>query len=149
MSITFSPNTLIYAGASTDNILDANIPSYDKYILYDLLPNSCCLYKQYEAGYELTRDEDIFFNKLKENYGEFEINYFNPNLLYFPKHNIYYYINTNANHLEPPQGDIYVKDCICEEWIELYINRKVLIDSRSWAPTAIFQGEFQIIENTK
>ncbi len=137
--------TLIYPGSSTDNVL--NIKSkhgkYDKFILYDLLPDRCCHYKQHEKGYKYVRNESYFLSELKNIYGEYIEK--EKDLLYFPDNNIYYHINTDANTVDVPEGDIYVKNFVCEYWIDYYMNRRTIINCKSWAPTAVFNGEFEII----
>ena len=105
-----SKKTLIYAGASIDNILKIDVfERYGRFILFDLLPNNCYHYKQHEKDHEYMNNEEKFFGKLKEMYGDFIVDGLDKNKLYFPKHNITYFINTNVDDiLDLEEGDIYI-----------------------------------------
>lgn len=47
--------------------------------------------------------------------------------LHFPKHNITYHHSTNCHHVEVPEGDIFVRGYLCESWIPVMHQRRIIV----------------------
>ena len=93
--------TLIYPGCGYDEeLLSLQLP-YDRIIAYDTLPR----YHHYipgQPGWTHTATPDLFFAKLRHEYGQFvEVS---DTELHFPRHNITYHNSTNCCHVEVPRG---------------------------------------------
>ena len=105
--------TLLYAGAGYDPEI-MNYLKYDKYIFYDSLPNMIH-YTEGQAGYEHTKNEEVFLLKLKDVYGDYDVIGYNE--LYFSKYNLTYFYNTDANDIKTlPKGDILIRGYCCDNW---------------------------------
>ena len=137
-------STLIYPGASDDNVLNIG-KKYEEYILYDVLPDKCFHFKDSQRQFAYIKNRNLFFKKLIEMYGDFESNEKEPHKLYFPKYNLTYYINTDADDIDPKEGDIYIKSYISEMWVEYYRKRHTLIECNSWVPTLALEGGYEVI----
>ena len=116
--------TLIYPGCGYDEeLLSLQLP-YDRIIAYYTLPR----YPHYipgQPGWTHTATPDLFFAKLRHEYGQFvEVS---DTELHFPRHNITYHHSTNCCHVEVPEGDIFVRGYFCESWIPVMRQRRVLV----------------------
>ena len=123
--------TLIYPGCGYDEELIGLQLNYDRIISYDALPKYPH-YKPGQAGWVHTATPELFFAKLKQEYGDFiEIS---DTELFFPKHNMTYYHSTNCEHIEVPEGDIFLRGYLCESWLPIFHKRKVFVscDTCMW-----------------
>ena len=72
-----------------------------------------------------TATPNLFFAKLKCQYGAFvEVS---DTKLHFPKHNITHHHSTNCHHVEVPEGDIFVRGYLCESWIPVMHQRRIIV----------------------
>jgi len=124
--------TLIYPGCGYDEELIGLHLNYDRIIAYDTLPKYPH-YKPGQPGWEHTATPELFFAKLKQEYGDFvEIS---DTELFFPKHKMTYFHSTNCHHVEVPEGDIFVRGYLCESWIPIFRKRKVIVSCDTWKGT--------------
>jgi hypothetical protein len=107
--------TLIYPGAGWDlKFLEffKNL-GYNNFILYDTLPK-IPHYTKEQAGYP---SQQNFYGVLKSYLGNYKRNFKNKNKLYFPEHNLTYYVSTDFTKVDVRDGDIYFRG-----WIPEYIQ---------------------------
>lgn len=99
--------------------------TYQKYILYDILPE-LAFYENNEYGFEKVKNQKVFIHTLKSRFGHYVRN---KNRLYFPKHNLVYYMRTDCNRLNQlRQGDILLKNFVPTSYIKLLKNRKIWVN---------------------
>jgi hypothetical protein len=95
--------TLIYPGTGWDSkwVEWFQNKGYTKFICYDTLPNT----PHYTPGQVGYTNQQRFLEVLKERFGKSTKV---GNKLFFPRYNLTYYINTDANQIEPPEGDVFI-----------------------------------------
>lgn len=106
--------TLIYAGIGYDEEFVGLGLGCKRSIAYDALPEKPH-YKPGQAGWEHTRTPEAFFDKLKKEYGNFEVK--GEKELYFPDHNLKYFHSTDCDNVEIPGGDVFVRGYLCTSWL--------------------------------
>lgn len=119
---------LLYMGAGFDDsfLFDDSIRNiYDKYILYDMLPNTS-FYTHREYGYYHVSNEKRFLKLLKQNFGHYQRN---KNRLYFPEFNIVYKLHTNCDKIQCfRKGDVFIKNYVHPNIQEHIENRNILVN---------------------
>lgn len=120
--------TLIYMGAGFDDsfLFDVSIRNiYDKYILYDMLPNTT-FYTHQEYGYNCVSNEKRFLKLLKQNFGHYHRN---KNRLYFPEYNIVYKLHTDCDKINRfRKGDYLLKKYVHPQIQQFMTNRDILVN---------------------
>ena len=99
--------TLIYPGAGWNNIINY-FPYYNNFILIDTLPKYQH-YKKGQPGYKKSKNKEVFFKTLVEEFGEYYKHDEYKEILYF-RNNVQYWYNCNASLIRYlPPGDILIR----------------------------------------
>jgi hypothetical protein len=101
-------STLIYPGCGYDEefLQHEEIKTYKKIICIDMLPK-VPHYKPDQAGWEFTKTPEVFFSKLKQEYGQYEV--ISETELFFPQFNLTYFHSTDVAQVQLPEGDMLIR----------------------------------------